>query len=125
MPKDMKPAILCFTACAAVFCTGCAAVDLTEGYIGDPPKCAVHHVEMHRERIQVAGESIYVREYCETAQRDFPNHGGQRYNFETDDTPWERDVIDWVCPQCHEAYLAYWKTHAPLQARPPDESPRP
>ena len=71
--------------------------------------CPVHHVKMHPERIDVAGESVYVLEYCELARRAFPNHGGHRYSGETDSTPWERDVVDWVCPECDRAYVEYWK----------------
>jgi len=98
-----------------VMSIGCKRTDLTEGHIGNAPNCPIHSAEMHPEKIQVSGESVYVLEYCELARQDFPNHGGHRYGAETGDTPRERDVVDWVCPECHREYLAYWKNRASNQ----------
>jgi len=67
---------------------------------------------MHREEILVAGEIVYVWDYREVARKDFPNHGEHRYNGETADTPYGRNVIDWVCPECHRLYLEYWKSRS-------------
>ena len=105
----MKPFNYLFAVAIVATTAGCSAIDLTQDHTGETPRCPIHHIEMHRERIQVAGERVYVLEYSELARRTFPNHGGHRYNFETDDTPWNRDVVDWVCPECHREYLAYWK----------------
>jgi len=108
---------------AAILATtaGCSTVDLTRGHTGENPTCHIHHVEMHPERIHVAGESVYVLEYRQLARRTFPNHGGHRYNHETDDTPWERDVVDWVCPECHRQYLEYWKNRNSNQRPQPSD----
>ena len=88
---------------------GCGAVDLTKDHTGPPPTCELHKCPMHTERIRVAGEIAYLPEYWETSREQFPHHGGHRYDRETKDTPFERDVIDFVCPECDKAYSAYWK----------------
>ena len=111
----MRYFIRLFIMSIVVASAGCAAIDLTEGHVGDAPKCPFHHTKMHPEKIQVSGESVYVLEYCELAQRTFPNHGGHRYNSEIGDTPWERDVVDWVCPECHREYLSYWENRTSNQ----------
>lgn len=66
---------------------------------------------MHPERISVGWEGVYVLQYLKEARTSFPNHGGHRLNYETENTPHERDVIDWVCPECHRLYMQYWEVH--------------
>lgn len=90
------------------FLFGCAAVDLTKDHTGKAPTCEVHKCEMHPEHIKVYGESVYVMHYIEVARNQFPNHGEHLYNNEKGNTPYERDVIDFVCSKCDEAYRKYW-----------------
>jgi len=87
---------------------GCAAIDLTTGHKGSTPLCEIHKCEMHPEHIKVYGESVYVLSYIEIAKINFPNHGGHLYNNEKVNTPYERDIVDFVCPKCHEGYKKYW-----------------
>jgi hypothetical protein len=93
---------------ALILLIGCATVDLTKSYKGSPPVCEMHKVEMHPEFIQVYGEGIYVIEYIENAKKQFPNHGGHLLNSEKINVPYGRDVIDFVCPKCDDAYKEYW-----------------
>jgi hypothetical protein len=71
--------------------------------------CPVHSVTMHPERIFVGGEAVYAWDYWSVSRTQFPHHGGHRYNMEAEGSPYGRDVIDWVCPECHEAYMQYWR----------------
>jgi hypothetical protein len=91
-----------------IFFIGCALLDLTKGHNGLPPICEIHKCEMHPESIKVYGERAYVEPYIKIAKENFPNHGGHLYNNEKEDTPYERDVIDFVCPKCQEEYEKYW-----------------
>ena len=87
---------------------GCAPIDLTKDHHGTHPICEIHKIEMHPEHISVFGESVYVIDYIDYAKNHFPNHGGHLYNNEKENTPYERDVIDFVCPKCNEEYKKYW-----------------
>ena len=64
---------------------------------------------MQPELIHVAGEICYMVDYWGICREQFPHHGGHRYNRETENTPHERNVIDFVCPGCDKAYSLYWK----------------
>ncbi len=90
------------------FLFGCAPIDLTKWHYGEPLLCEIHNCEMHPEQITVGGESVYVTPYISIAKEQFPNHGGHLYNWEKVSTPYERDVIDFVCPKCDDAYEKYW-----------------
>jgi hypothetical protein len=92
-----------------ILLAGCGTVDLTKEHTGRLPTCEIHKSSMQREPIRVAGEILYLPEYRNICRKQFPHHGGHRYNFETEDTPYDRDVIDFVCPECDKAYLLYWK----------------
>jgi len=111
----MKSRVLTMAVLIAPLMAGCAAVDLTADHPGAPPKCGIHQIPMHPERITVSGEGIYVLEYVDFARKHFPNHGGHLLNSEKENTPWGRDVIDWVCPRCDQAYQDYWKNEGTLQ----------
>lgn len=91
---------------------GCRPLDWTQGHVGPGPLCPIHACEMRPERIVVGGEGVYVLQYLKEARASFPNHGSHRLNHERESTPYERDVIDWVCPECHRLYLQYWKDHS-------------
>jgi hypothetical protein len=100
---------------AVSFFLGCAVVDLTKNYKGEPPICKIHKIKMHPERIKVYGENIYVLEYVTYARKHFPNHGRHLYNGEKKDTPRDIDIIDFVCPKCHEIYEEYhYKSQATI-----------
>jgi len=92
-----------------LFMTGCGAVDLTKNHQGAPPVCAIHQVAMHSEHIIVWGSSLYIDVgYVDYAHKHFPNHGRHLYNGEREGTPRDREIIDFVCPKCDEAYKKYW-----------------
>lgn len=94
----------------AILLTGCSEpVDLTKSHSDQVPLCKIHHCPMQPERIFVGGEMIYYIEDVTIFQEQFPNHGGHRYNGEKDVTPYNKEVIDFVCPECDMKYYLYWK----------------
>jgi len=97
------------SAFSALAVMGCRPLDLTRGHVGPTPMCPIHACGMHRERMSVAGEIVYLGDYRKEVGEHFPNHGCHTYSLEADDTPYARDIIDWVCPECHRAYLEYWR----------------
>jgi hypothetical protein len=64
---------------------------------------------MTPEFIYVSGEVAYLPVYEKIANEKFPHHGGHRFNFETKNTPWNRNIIDFVCPECDLLYYQHWK----------------
>ncbi len=92
-----------------MFLIGCGTLDLTKEHTGPAPICDIHKCEMHPERISVGGEIVYMGNYWEICRTQFPHHGGNRYHGETEKTPYGRNVIDYVCPECDKAYHLYWK----------------
>ena len=99
-----------------VFLTpGCGTVDATRGHTGSLPMCEIHHCQMAAEFIYVGGEIIYLGGYWDTCRKNFPHHGGHRYNCESESTPYDRDVIDFVCPECDKLYFQYWKAKRKVQ----------
>ena len=96
--------------CSIVFLvSGCGTVDATKQRPAEagPPLCEIHHSEMAPDLINVRGEIVYMGGYWEICRTQFPHHGGHRYNNETATTPFERNVIDFVCPECDRAYHEY------------------
>ena len=89
--------------------TSCGTLDLTKEHIGESPICEIHNCTMTPEYIYVGGELCYLPDYQEIANQKFPNHGGQRFNHETKETPRFRDFIGFVCPECDKAFHQYWK----------------
>ena len=100
-----------------VLIAGCETIDLTKNHIGIPPICEIHNCPMTPEYIYVYGEVVYVPKYQKLANGKFPHHGGHRLNFETENTPWDRDIIDFVCPECDRLYNLYWKKERQKQAK--------
>ena len=99
-----------FFICITVL-AGCnETLDLTKNYGLNWPDCEVHQCQMRPEHFSVGGEIVYCLEYAEISQGQFPNHGGHRLNGEKENTPRDRDVIDFVCYKCNYTYEQYWKT---------------
>jgi hypothetical protein len=92
-----------------MFLIGCGTLDLTKEHTGPAPICDIHKGKMQPEHIYVGGEIMYMGNYSEICRTQFPHHGRHRYNFETEKTPYDRDVIDYVCPDCDKAYDLYWE----------------
>lgn len=104
-----------------ILLTGCnGTLDLTKDHIGAMPFCELHHCQMEPEYIYVTGEIIYTVEYAEICRKEFPNHGGHRYNRETESTPSYKDVVDFVCPECDTLYYLYWKNTRKVEVKASD-----
>lgn len=89
---------------------GCRPLDLTREHSGPLPVCELHALEMSPEYIYVYGFSGYLPGYWKLSRENFPHHGGHRYTDEwnTDSNFFERDIIDFVCPECDRLYNEYW-----------------